>query len=270
MQDNTGTLSKKTRCLYRFPTVTTNCWDIRTQACSPIRIGKHESKVGAFPFCWIHIKTRFSVSHRRMSWSVPPQRIGVYHLQDVNGPNGPPMSRPGSGFTVPSVHPPGSGTGIQTTCHSLRSNFVTDVHLAWLAEERPVWPTKNWIYWIDPEQLHLSQNGYGTWNVEKYETLFYYVLLGVNSPKTQQVLAGFLVGLGIPFPTNPKLVGGFTPFEEYDRQVESFPHVRVRIQKHIWNHQLARIFFNKAKDLSHKLPSLRPTTSPPKHSVGSF
>lgn len=132
MQDNTGTLSKKTGCLYRFPTVTTNCWDIRTQACSPIRIGKQG---GCFPFCWIHIKTRFSVSHRRMSWSVPPQRIGVYHLQDVNGPNGPPMSRPGSGFTVPSVHPPGSGTGIQTTCHSLRRNFVTDVHLAWLAEE---------------------------------------------------------------------------------------------------------------------------------------
>ena len=35
---------------------------------------------------------------------------------------------------------------------------------------RPDWPTKNWIYWMDPEQLHLSQNGYGTWNVEKYES----------------------------------------------------------------------------------------------------
>ncbi len=41
-----------------------------------------------------------------------------------------PVHQPGSESTVQSAHPPGSCTGNQTTCHSPRMNFATDVHLA--------------------------------------------------------------------------------------------------------------------------------------------
>ncbi len=45
------------------------------------------------------------------------------------------------------------------------------------------------------------------------------------------------------------LVGGFSPFEKYERQIESFPQVKVKIKKYLSCHHLDSCWFGMAPSL---------------------